>query len=77
MTYHQSLFLTGTRSVLIWFLKHYGQWTRKGKSELKLLDKRQITGVMCGSLVGELLPFQLVYVGKTSRCHPAYEFPKD
>ena len=32
---------------------------------------------MCGSLVGELLPFQLVYAGKTYRCHPAYEFPKD
>ena len=32
---------------------------------------------MCGSLVGELLPFQLVYTGKTNRCHPTYEFPLD
>lgn len=32
---------------------------------------------MCGSLVGELLPFQLVYAGKTDRCHPAYKFPSD
>ena len=32
---------------------------------------------MCGGLVGELLPFQLVYAGKTDRCHPAYKFPSD
>ena len=32
---------------------------------------------MCGSLVGELLPFQLVYAGKIDRCHPAYKFPSD
>ena len=32
---------------------------------------------MCGSLVGELLPFQLVYAGKTDRCHPAYKFLSD
>ena len=38
-------------------------------------DKRQITAVMCGSLVRELLPIQLIYAGKTNRCHPAYQFP--
>ena len=32
---------------------------------------------MCGSLVGELLPFQLVYAGKTNRYHPTYKFPSD
>ena len=32
---------------------------------------------MCGSLVGEILPFQLVYAGKTNRRHPAYKFPSD
>ena len=57
-------------------------WTldKKGKKRIEIAgyqDKRQITAVMCGSLVGELLPFQLVYAGKTSRCHPAYEFPMD
>ena len=57
-------------------------WTldKKGKKRIEIAgyqDKRQITGVMYGSLVGELLPFQLVYAGKTDRCHPAYEFPKD
>ena len=31
----------------------------------------------CGSLVGELLPKQLIYAGKTSRCHSAYQFTQD
>ena len=35
----------------------------------------QITVVMCGSLDGELLPMQLIYGGKTKRCHSAYQFP--
>ena len=38
-------------------------------------DKRQITAVVCGNLLGELLPLELVYGGKTTRCHPAYQFP--
>ena len=45
---------------------------KKGIEIAGYQDKRQITGVMCGSLVGVLLPFQLVYAGKTSRCYPAY-----
>jgi len=53
-------------------------WTldKKGKKRVDVAghqDKRQITAVMCGSLVGELLPFQLVYAGKTNRCHPTYD----
>ena len=33
---------------------------------------------MCGSLIGELLPFQLCSIcRKTNRCHPAYKFPSD
>ena len=42
-----------------------------------LADKRQITGVFCGSLLGDFLPFQLIYGGKTDRCHPSYNFPSD
>lgn len=38
-------------------------------------DKRQITAVFCGSLVGDFLPIQLIYKGKTQRCHPRYKFP--
>ena len=33
-------------------------------------DKRQITAVFCGSIVGDFLPIQLIYQGKTARCHP-------
>ena len=55
-------------------------WTmdKKGKKQIKiagLQDKRQITAVMCGSIIGEILPPQLIYVGKTARCHPRISFP--
>ena len=40
-----------------------------------LEEKRQITGVFCESMVREFLPIQLVYKGKTDRCHPSYNFP--
>ena len=36
-----------------------------------------ITAVMCGSLVGEFLPMQIIYRGKTDRCHPPVPFPSD
>ena len=57
-------------------------WTmdKKGKKRIEIAgyqDKQQIIAVMCESLVGELLSFQLVYAGKTDRCHPAYKFPSD
>lgn len=42
-----------------------------------LTDKRQITGVFCGTLIGEFLPIQLIYGGKTSRSIPPYSFPPD
>ena len=38
-------------------------------------DKRLITAVFCGILVGDFLPVQLIYKGKTDRCHPHYQFP--
>ena len=55
-------------------------WTmdKRGKKRIEIAafqDKCQITAVMCGSLMGVLLPFQLIYAGKTSRCHPTYKFP--
>ena len=40
-------------------------------------DKRQITAVFCCSLVGEFLPVQIIYAGKTARCHPQFHFPVD
>ena len=38
-------------------------------------DKRLITAVFCGSLVGDFLSIQVIYQGKTARCHPRYNFP--
>ena len=40
-------------------------------------DKRLITAIFCGSLTGDFLPMQIVYKGKTERCHPKYKFPID
>ena len=40
-------------------------------------DKRQITAVFCGSLVGNFLPVQVIYQGKTPRCHPKFQFPPE
>ena len=39
-------------------------------------DKRQITLTLACSLSGELLPFQVLYEGKTNRCHPSLCFPE-
>ena len=33
------------------------------------------TAVFCGSLTGDFLPIQVIYKGKTTRCHPRYKFP--
>ena len=57
-------------------------WTMDKKEKKRIAieghqDSKQITTVLCGSLVGELLPLQLIYDGKTKRCHPAYQFPGD
>ena len=40
-------------------------------------DKRQITAVFCGTLTGDFLPLQLIYKGKSARCHPRFRFPSD
>ena len=40
-------------------------------------DKRQITLTLAGSMSGELLPFQLLYQGKTVRCHPHHFYPSE
>ena len=33
-------------------------------------DKWQITAVFCGSPLGDFLPIQIIYKGKTTQCHP-------
>ena len=57
-------------------------WTmnQKGEKRVEIVgldDKRQITAVLCGALSGEILPFQLIYQGKTSACLPKVKLPKD
>ena len=57
-------------------------WTmeRQGDKRVEMTgvnDKCQITAVFCGSLVGDFLPVQLMYKGKTPRCHPRFAFPSD
>lgn len=57
-------------------------WTmeRQGSSRVELIgtaDKRQITALFCGNLIGEFLLLQLIYKGSTTRCHPQYKFPAD
>ncbi len=57
-------------------------WTmeKKGSERVEIKafnDKRQITGVFCWTICGDFLPFQLIYAGKTDRCHPSFSFPSD
>ena len=40
-------------------------------------DKRQITALFCDTMVWDFLPLQIVYKGKTSRCHPCFSLPSD
>jgi len=40
-------------------------------------DKRQITAVLANTPTGVLLPPQLIYGGKTDKCHPNFQFPDD
>ena len=54
-----------------WTLEQKGS-NRVEKTGVK--NKCQITAVFCGSHTGDFLPLQLVYKGKTSRCHPHLEF---
>ena len=52
--------------------------TRQGEKRVEMIgvnDKRQITAVFCGTMLGDFLPVQLIYKGKTSRCRSQFEFP--
>ena len=57
-------------------------WTmdRQGSQRVEVAgvnDKRIITAVFCGTLTGDFLPVQVIYKGKTPRCHPRYQFPPE
>lgn len=74
MIFQKILFSTGIKQALIWS-QGYGQKGKKCIEINGLWDKRQITAVICGSLMGEVLPPQ-IYGGKTAtRCHPNFSFP--
>ena len=58
-----------------------GDWTmNEAKAEKVVIansdDKRQITAVLAATMTGEYLPTQLIYKGKTTRCHPKVSFPE-
>ena len=58
-----------------------GDWTRNlsGDKVVSLVgsdDKREITAVLAVTITGRCLPPQLLYKGKTSKCHPMIEFPE-
>ena len=38
-------------------------------------NKQQITAVLCGTLTGDFLLMQVIYKGKSARCHPHSTFP--
>ena len=40
-------------------------------------DKHLITAEFCGSLAGDFLPVQVIYQGKSKRCHLHYQFRPD
>ena len=50
----------------------------KGSKQVTLFgenDKREITALLAISRSGVLLPPQIIYAGKTERCHPRVDFP--
>ena len=64
------------------YLVPASKWTMapKGQKRVRvkgLNDKRMITGVFCATLIGDFLPMQIIYGGKTNRCHPSIPFPDD
>ncbi|XP_070535305.1 uncharacterized protein [Ptychodera flava] len=55
-------------------------WEAEGSRQVTIAgldDKRQITAVFAASAAGDFLPPQLLYQGKTDRCHPIFNFPEN
>ena len=56
------------------------EWTMddQGTKQVKVAglgDKRQVTLVLGCAMDGTLLPPQVIYQGKTEKCHPNFDFP--
>eukprot|EP00058_Branchiostoma_floridae_P006720 XP_002592208.1 hypothetical protein BRAFLDRAFT_84636 [Branchiostoma floridae] len=59
-----------------------GDWTLEeaGARQVPVVgkeDKRQITLLLAISLSGQLLPPQVLYQGKTDKCHASFNFPEE
>ena len=59
-----------------------GQWTmhQSGDKVVPIAhsdDKRQITAVLAVTMTGKYFAPQLIYQGKTNRCHPVITFPEE
>ena len=57
------------------------QWTQaeQGNTRVEIAgagDKQKSTVTLVGTISGKLLPFQILYEGKTERCHPLTQFPE-
>ena len=55
-------------------LAQNGGHIKRGSSQVEVAgigDKRQITITVAGTMSGQILPFQVLYEGKTERCHPS------
>ena len=57
-----------------------GEWTMavEGSKRVEMVAlgyKRQVTATFAACLDGTFLPMQVLYQGKTARCHPKYCFP--
>ena len=57
-----------------------GDWTmaQQGSRRIEVVgigEKRQITATFAAAMDGTFLPMQVLYQGKTTRCHPKYAFP--
>lgn len=64
------------------YLVPVSSWTmdRAGSKRASITginDRKQITAVFCANAIGEFFPIQLIYAGKTNRCHPKFSFPRD
>ena len=58
-----------------------GDWTmeKEGTQAVPIAhsdDKRQLTAVLAITAGGDYLPPQLLYQGKTPKCHPEMSFPE-
>ncbi len=57
-------------------------WTmlQEGSKQILVVgkeDKQEITALLAATASDVLLPTQLIYLGKTARCHPKTSFPPD